>query len=210
MTYLGKGRRGRGGGGHICFWQPFSWFPHSIPNVSHSTSVFPHCTGGMWGTNPLQSTPLNPSLWRKRIHLSRPSSHLSHPALLTNPVCAHRHVAFGTGWSPEYGPSAKDPVHVSVNLSHSTAHMQYGNMCVGVISRSFVQTGSRQIECWCFFWAVSMRTSCSDSLSVSGFVAPLVDKRACAAVPQDTERIWICNIYAVICNVCYIQQNRCL
>lgn len=67
-----------------------------IPNMSHSTSAFPRCAGGMWGNRPLRSTPAKlPSLRRKRIHWSRRSSHLSHPAPLTDPVCPHGRVALG-------------------------------------------------------------------------------------------------------------------
>lgn len=66
-----------------------------------------------------------PPIRRNRIHLSR---HLSHPVPLTNPVCAHRRVSLGRGWSPEYGPNAED--HVLLNLSFSTVSMSYSNTCI--------------------------------------------------------------------------------
>lgn len=184
MTYLGRGRRG---GGHICFWQSFSSSPSFYPK--HVSLHLCLHSPQWWDVGQL-FPPVNPtkppSLWRKRIHLSRPSSHLSHPALLTNPVCAHRHVALGRGLSPEYGLNAKDHVHVSVSLSHTTVNMGWSNMCVWTARVLFrlvtVEEGfnlGHKYE-----GKLLSLMSIIKFCNVSGLIAPLVSKRAPAALPR--------------------------
>lgn len=187
MTYLGRRRRG----GHICFWQLLSSSPSFHPKHVSLHLCLPSVHWWDVGQPSPAVNPTKPSpLWRKRIHLSRPSSHLSHPALLTNPVCARRHVVLGRGLS-EYGQNAKGHVHVSVHLPHSTVNMGCSNMCVWMASllcRLVTQYKRRGTEFCCFMSCENESKllnliSIIKFLSVLGLIAPLVIKKRTCCFP---------------------------
>lgn len=159
MTYLGRGRRG---GSHLLL-TTLLLIP-LIPSQTCLTPPLPPLTAlvGCGTNHPLQSTPLSFPPSEEKEYICPDPAHI---CLIPLSWRAHRHVALGRGWSPEYGLNAKDRVHVSVNFSHSTVNMGSSNMCVWMASPSLVQTGNSVQEYVGAFWAMSMRASCSGSTS---------------------------------------------
>lgn len=181
MTYLG---RGRGGGVTSASDNPSPHPPHSIPNMSRSTSASTHCTGGMWGNHTLQSTPLSLPLSEEKEYICPDPAHICLMPLCWQTLFAHTgmlHLAevglLNVDWMQRITCTFHWTCHTPQWTWDIATRVIWGLVCL--LCRLVTQYTRRRMECWCFLSREHERKLLRVFVRFRGCSSPCGQKRTC-------------------------------
>lgn len=180
MTYLGRGREGRGS--HLLL-TTLPLIPlFRSQTCPHSTAAFPLCTGGMWGNNPLQSTPLSLPLSEEKEYICPDPAHICLIPLCWQTLFAHAGMLrlakvglLNMDWKQRFMCMFQWTCHTTEQTSNMATCVSGWLVCL--LYRLLNKHKNA-------FWAVSMRASCSGLVCFRGFSSPCGNKQHVLLFPM--------------------------